>query len=228
MSGLQDLMKRLGYNFRTPSLLERAITHSSYANERRTPIPSNERLEFLGDSVLGVVTAVYLFTNDNGAEGELTRLRAAMVCEKALHSYSQKLELGSFLKLGRGEQRSGGSSRPSILADAFEAVVAAIFLDGGMDSARDFLLPFLEKELSNQKQIKFNDYKTTLQEIIQQNPEEHLEYVLAGETGPDHNKQFKVEVHLNSNVVGEGCGRSKKEAEQQAAHQALKLMGYDR
>ncbi|MDD2361586.1 MAG: ribonuclease III [Oscillospiraceae bacterium] len=228
MSGLQELMKRLGYNFRKPSLLERAITHSSYANERRTPIPSNERLEFLGDSVLGVVTAVYLFTNDKGAEGELTRLRAALVCEKALHSYSKKLELGSFIKLGRGEQRSGGSSRPSILADAFEAVVAAIFLDGGMESARDFLLPFLESELTNQKQIRFNDYKTTLQEIIQQNPEEHLEYVSTAESGPDHNKQFTVEVHLNSNVVGEGRGHSKKEAEQQAAHQALKLMGYDR
>lgn len=228
MGGLQDFMKRLGYRFRDPSLLERALTHSSYANERRNPIPSNERLEFLGDSVLGVVTAVYLFNKEKGAEGELTRLRAALVCEKALCSYSQKLELGSFLQLGRGEQRSGGAARPSILADAFEAVVAAIFLDGGMESAREFLIPFLENELSNQKRLHFNDYKTTLQEIIQQNPEEQLDYVLTGESGPDHNKQFTVEVHLNSNVLGEGRGRSKKEAEQQAARQALKLMGYDR
>ena len=228
MGGLQDFMERLGYRFRNPSLLERALTHSSYANERRNPIPSNERLEFLGDSVLGVVTAVYLFNKEKGAEGELTRLRAALVCEKALCSYSQKLELGSFLQLGRGEQRSGGAARPSILADAFEAVVAAIFLDGGMESAREFLIPFLENELSNQKRLHFNDYKTTLQEITQQNPEEQLDYVLTGESGPDHNKQFTVEVHLNSNVLGEGRGRSKKEAEQQAARQALKLMGYDR
>ena len=149
MGGLQDFMERLGYRFRNPSLLERALTHSSYANERRNPIPSNERLEFLGDSVLGVVTAVYLFNKEKGAEGELTRLRAALVCEKALCSYSQKLELGSFLQLGRGEQRSGGAARPSILADAFEAVVAAIFLDGGMESAREFLIPFLENELSS-------------------------------------------------------------------------------
>jgi ribonuclease-3 len=227
MSGLQDLMKRLNYNFRDPSLLERAMTHSSFANERRNPIPSNERLEFLGDSVLGMVTAVYLFSRENGAEGELTRIRAALVCEKALHSYSKKLDLGNYIQLGRGEQRTGGADRPSILADAFEAVVAAIFLDGGMEQAREFLLPFLEGELSSQRKQRFHDYKTTLQEIIQQNPEEHLDYVLTGESGPDHAKQFTVEVHLNSNVVGTGRGRSKKEAEQQAARQALKLMGYD-
>ncbi len=228
MVGLGDLMTRLNYKFHNPSLLERAMTHSSFANERRKPIPSNERLEFLGDSILGLVTAVYLFNRENGPEGELTRLRAALVCEKALYAYAKKLDLGSFLQLGRGEQRTGGADRPSILADAFEAVVAAIFLDGGMESAQDFLIPFLESELANQKDKKFYDYKTTLQEIIQQNPEEHLDYVLTGESGPDHNKQFTVEVHLNSNVIGAGKGRSKKEAEQQAARQALKLMGYDR
>ncbi|NLN81757.1 MAG: ribonuclease III [Clostridiales bacterium] len=228
MSGLQELIKRLKYDFRNPSLLARALTHSSYANERRSPIPSNERLEFLGDSVLGMVAAVYLFNRENGAEGELTKLRAALVCEKALYSYAKKLELGSFIRLGKGEQRTGGASRPSILADAFEAVVAAIFLDGGMDKAREFLVPFLESELSNQSKLRFHDYKTTLQEIIQQNPEEHLDYVLTGESGPDHNKQFTVEVHLNSNVIGTGRGHSKKEAEQQAARQALKLMGYDK
>ena len=227
MAELQDLMKRLGHTFRDPSLLQRAMTHSSFANERRTPIPSNERLEFLGDSVLGMVTAVYLFHKDTGAEGQLTRLRASLVCEKALHSYAKELDLGSFLQLGHGEKLTGGAQRPSILADAFEAVVAAIFLDGGMDSARNFLLPFLEKELSNQKRSQFRDYKTTLQEIIQQNPEEHLDYVLTGESGPDHNKVFTVEVHLNSNVIGCGKGRSKKDAEQQAAREALKLMGYD-
>ena len=177
---------------------------------------------------MGMVAAVYLFNRENGAEGELTKLRAALVCEKALYSYAKKLELGSFIRLGKGEQRTGGASRPSILADAFEAVVAAIFLDGGMDKAREFLVPFLESELSNQSKLRFHDYKTTLQEIIQQNPEEHLDYVLTGESGPDHNKQFTVEVHLNSNVIGTGRGHSKKEAEQQAARQALKLMGYDK
>jgi ribonuclease-3 len=227
MGGLKDLMNAINYNFRNPTLLERALTHSSYANERRNPIPSNERLEFLGDSVLGLVTAVYLFNKENWAEGELTRLRSSLVCEKALFSYAQKLNLGSFILLGKGEQRTGGATRPSILADAFEALIAAIFLDGGIESARNFLLPFLEDELSNQKSQRFNDYKTTLQEIIQQNPEEHLDYVLVGESGPDHNKTFTVEVHLNSNVIGTGRGRSKKEAEQQAARQALKLMGYD-
>ncbi len=227
MSEYRDLMKKMGYTFHNPSLLSRALTHSSYANERKNPIPSNQRLEFLGDSVLGVITAIYLFNRENGDEGELTRLRAALVCEKALYNYAQKLDLGSHIMLGRGEQRTGGAERPSILADTFEALVAAIFLDGGMDGARDFLLPFLEHELKKQRKIRFNDYKTALQEIVQQNPEEKLDYVLTGEDGPDHDKMFTVEVHLNSNIIGRGRGRSKKQAEQQAAREALKLMGYD-
>ena len=222
------LMDALGYTFQNPRLLENALTHSSFANERKAgAYKSNERLEFLGDSVLGMVTAVYLFHKENGPEGELTKLRAALVCEKALCSYARELELGRYLLLGRGEARTGGADRPSILADAFEAVTAAIYLDGGMEAARDFLLPFLKKELSNHRRLHFKDYKTTLQEIVQQNPEEKLEYVLTGESGPDHSKQFVVEVHLNSNVIGTGRGRSKKEAEQQAAREALKLMGYD-
>lgn len=227
MSEYRDLMEKIRYRFKNPSLLGRALTHSSYANERKNPIPSNQRLEFLGDSVLGVITAIYLFNRENGDEGELTRLRAALVCEKALYNYAQKLNLGSYIMLGRGEQRTGGAERPSILADTFEALVAAIFLDGGMDCARDFLLPFLENELNKQHKIRFNDFKTTLQEIVQQNPEEKLDYVLAGENGPDHDKVFTVEVHLNSNIIGRGRGHSKKQAEQQAAREALKLMGYD-
>ena len=222
------LMDKLGYTFANPRLLENALTHSSYANEQRAGgLKSNERLEFLGDSVLGMVTAVYLFHKQTGPEGELTKLRAALVCEKALFSYARELELGKYLRLGKGEARTGGAERPSILADAFEAVTAAIFLDGGMEAARGFLLPFLKKELSNHRRLHFKDYKTTLQEIIQQNPEEQLDYVLTGESGPDHDKTFKVEVHLNSNVIGRGRGRSKKEAEQQAAREALQLMGYD-
>ena len=227
MSSLNELMKAINYKFRNPGLLERALVHSSYANERRNPIPSNERLEFLGDSVLGLITAVYLFNKKNWSEGELTRLRAALVCEKALFSYAKKLGLGKHLLLGKGERMTGGASRPSILADAFEALVAAIFLDGGFEVATDFILPFLEEELSTQKSQRFSDYKTALQEIVQQNPEERLDYVLVGESGPDHSKIFTVEVRLNSNTIGSGRGRSKKEAEQQAARQALKLMGYD-
>ena len=221
------LMDKLGYRFRDPRLLEKALTHSSYANEGRHGLESNERLEFLGDSVLGFVAAKYLFEKETGPEGELTKLRAAVVCEKALCSYSRELGLGDYLLLGKGEQLTGGAERPSILADAFEAVIAAMFLDGGLEPVRGFVLRFVEKEANNQRKRHFKDYKTTLQEIVQQNPEEKLEYVLTGESGPDHSKQFVVEVHLNSNVIGTGRGRSKKEAEQQAAREALKLMGYD-
>ena len=220
-------MEKIGYRFRNPALLENALTHSSYANEGHHGMESNERLEFLGDSVLGFVAAKYLFEKENGPEGELTKLRAAVVCEKALCSYSKELGLGNYLLLGKGERLTGGAERPSILADAFEAVIAAMFLDGGLEPVRGFVLRFVEKEANNQRKRHFKDYKTTLQEIVQQNPEEKLEYVLTGESGPDHSKQFVVEVHLNSNVIGTGRGRSKKEAEQQAAREALKLMGYD-
>ena len=226
MAALDELMDRLGYCFHSPGLLKKALTHSSYANEGRHGLESNERLEFLGDSVLGMVAANYLFRRETGPEGELTKLRAAIVCEKALCSYARELRLGEHLLLGKGEKATGGAERPSILADAFEAVTAAMYLDGGFAPVEEFLTHFLEKEVSNQRRLHFKDYKTTLQEIIQQNPEERLEYVLTGESGPDHNKQFMVEVHLNSNVIGTGRGRSKQEAEQQAAREALKLMGY--
>ncbi len=223
----KEMMKVLGYTFKNPALLETALTHSSYANEGNRKLNSNERLEFLGDSVLGFVTAGYLFQHETGKEGELTRLRASLVCEKALSSYAKKINLGEYLLLGKGEQRGGGAQRASLLADAFEAVIAALYLDGGLQQAEAFILPFIKEELSNQRKPHFRDYKTQLQEIIQQNPEEQLEYELKGESGPDHNKQFLVEVHLNSNVIGSGKGKSKKEAEQQAAREALKLMGYD-
>lgn len=224
---LQTLMDKLGYTFKNPKLLEKALTHSSYANEGRHGLESNERLEFLGDSVLGFVAAKYLFEKETGPEGELTKLRAAVVCEKALCSYSKELGLGGYLRLGKGERMTGGAERPSILADAFEAVIAAMFLDGGLEPVRGFVLRFIEKEAHNQRRRHFKDYKTTLQEIVQQNPEEKLEYVLTGESGPDHSKVFIVEVHLHSNVIGTGRGRSKKEAEQQAAREALALMGYE-
>lgn len=224
---LTPLMKEIGYEFENVDLLWQALTHSSYANER-SGVECYERLEFLGDSVLGFVTARYLFEKDHSPnEGELTKLRAAVVCEKALCSYSNQLGLGQYARLGRGEQHSGGAERPSILADMYEAVLAAIYLDGGMEPAEKFVLRFIIPEAESQRRRRFKDYKTALQEIVQQSPGERLEYVLSGEFGPDHNKTFVTEVHLNSNVIGVGRGRSKKESEQQAAREALKLMGYE-
>lgn len=224
---LQELMNRIGYTFQNPELLQQALTHSSYANESKKKIPNNERMEFLGDSVLGLVTAEFLFHAERSHEGEMTKHRAALVCEKALFGYAKQLGLGEFLLLGRGEKQSGGDERPSILSDAFEAVIAAIFLDGGMEPAKAFILSYLEKETLPQAKKPFKDYKTALQEIVQQNPEETLEYVMTGESGPDHNKKFSFGVYLNSNLIGTGTARSKKEAEQRAAQEALRLMGYD-
>ncbi len=217
---------KLGYHFKNQSLLVRALTHSSHANEMRLPEGSNERLEFLGDAVLSVVVSEYIFKHfSHLPEGELTKLRASLVCEKALCEFAASIRLGDYLLLGRGEAQTGGRTRPSILADAFEAVIAAIYLDGGLVPVRNFVLRFVKNELSHMEDAPFTDYKTMLQEIIQKNPEEKLRYVLRGESGPDHDKRFVVEVRLNSNVVGNGEGRSKKDAEQQAAKQALELMG---
>ncbi len=224
---LQSVMETIGYTFRNPALLEQALTHSSYSNEGQGKGECYERLEFLGDSVLGFITARYLYENDRSPEGELTKLRAAVVCEKALCSYTRQLDLGKHIRLGKGEAHSGGASRPSILGDVYEAVLAAIYLDGGLEPAQRFVLRFIIPEIESQRRRHFKDYKTSLQEIVQQNPGERIEYVLVGSSGPDHNKVFSVEVHLNSNVIGSGHGHSKKEAEQQAAKEALKLMGYE-
>lgn len=224
---MKELEKRIGYKYKNISYLENALTHSSYANEVRHGTKSNERLEFLGDAVLSIVVSDYIYKHcPKLPEGELSKLRASLVCEKSLCRFSKALGVGEYLKLSRGEKNLNGQERPSILADAFEAIIASIYLDGGMEEARRFILSFVEPEIKNPKPRAFKDYKTTLQEIIQKNPEEHLEYVLTGEEGPDHDKHFFVEVHLNSNVIGKGGGRSKKEAEQQAAREALELMGY--
>ena len=221
---LQQLQEKIEYTFRDPELLHRALSHSSYVNERHNEHQSNERLEFLGDSVLGFITAEYYYTHFKAyPEGELTKLRAAMVCEKSLCVFARELDLGNCLLLGKGEICTGGRERPSILADAFEALVAAIYLDGGMAPAQKFVLRFVEKAAGAPG--AFHDYKTKLQEIIQKNPEESVEYVHVGESGPDHDKRFTVEVHLNSNVIGKGVGKSKKLAEQEAAREALTLMG---
>ncbi len=223
-----ELENKIGYHFNNKDLLKEALTHSSYANEHKAQkIKYNERLEFLGDAVLSIVVSDYIFKNcPELPEGELTKLRASLVCEKSLYKFAKKINLGSFLVLSKGERNNGGSNRPSILSDAFEALIAAIYIDGGMECAAKHILNFVVPEIKNSKQKKIKDYKTTLQEIIQKNPGEQLEYVLVNESGPDHNKHFVVEVHLNSNVIGKGGGRSKKEAEQQAAREALELMGY--
>ena len=223
-----DLQDKIGYQFNNVSLLKEALTHSSYANEHRLQnIRYNERLEFLGDAVLSIVVSDYIFKNcPELPEGELTKLRASLVCEKSLYEFAKKIDLGNYLLLSKGERNNGGADRPSILSDAFEALIAAIYIDGGMKSVSKHILNFVIPEIKNSKKKRINDYKTTLQEIIQKNPGEQLEYVLVNESGPDHNKHFVVEVHLNSNVIGKGGGRSKKEAEQQAAREALELMGY--
>lgn len=215
------------YTFKNKELLQEALSHSSYANENKKARRSNERLEFLGDSVLSLVVSQYLFQHFKALpEGELTKIRASLVCEKALYNFAQQIDLGEFISLGKGEEHTGGRERPSILADAFEAVIAAIYLDGGLEAARKHILSFIPQDVDSLKTISFNDYKTILQEIIQQNPEEKVEYVMKGQSGPDHDKAFVVQVCLNSNVIGNGTGRSKKQAEQMAAKEALELMGY--
>ena len=214
------LEKVIGYTFKNPVLLETALTHTSYANESRQPAAHHERLEFLGDSVLSVVVADYLYRHVNKPEGELTRIRASLVSEEALFQFAQEIELGKYLRLGRGEDMGGGRERPSVVSDAFESVIAALYLDGGMEVARNFILPFVTEGKTAEA-----DYKTQLQEVVQQNPEEKLTYVLESETGPDHDKHFVVAVHLNSNCFAHGEGRSTQPAEQHAAREALRLMG---
>lgn len=223
---MNSLEEKLGYKFKNRKLLENALMHSSYANEVRNGTSSNERLEFLGDSVLSIIVSDYIYKNfPKLPEGELTRMRASLVCEKTLCTFSRELGVGEYLMLGKGEDKGGGRERDSILADAFEAILAAIYLDGGMEPARKHALRYIMRELNHTEDEGFKDYKTALQEIIQRNPEEAVNYILTGESGPDHDKRFMVEVHLNSNVIGKGSGRNKKQAEQMAAKQALELMG---
>ncbi len=223
-----ELEEIIGYQFHNKELLTTALTHSSYANERKAQhVQYNERLEFLGDAVLSVVVSDYIFKHcPDLPEGELTKLRASLVCEKSLYEFAKQIDLGKYLLLSKGERHNGGAERPSILSDAFEALIAAIYIDGGITPASKHILNFVVPAIKGSRKKQVKDYKTTLQEIIQKNPGERLEYVLVSESGPDHNKHFVFEVHLNSNVIGKGGGRSKKEAEQQAAREALELMGY--
>lgn len=215
-----EFEKRIGYTFQNKDYLKHAMRHSSYANEHPAEKSGcNERLEFLGDSILGFITARYLYENfPHKPEGELTKIRAARVCESALHSYAVQIRLGEVLLLGHGEELGGGRERPSLLADAFEALLAAMYLDGGMKPVEQFLLPFIrEHQLDSSK-----DYKTTLQELVQQKPGKELHYQITDVKGPDHEKQFSACVSLDHKVIGEGFGKSKKEAEQMAAQNALK------
>ncbi len=227
MEKISEFEEIIGYSFKDKNLIYTALSHSSFANENKKQRKSNERLEFLGDSVLSIIVSDYIFEHYTFLpEGELTKIRASLVCEKALFEFAKQIRLGDFIMLGKGEMNTGGRTRPSILADAFEAVIAAIYLDGGMEAAKKHVLRFIPKDL-DPKHYQITDYKTVLQEIIQRNPEETVEYVLTGEKGPDHDKEFTVAVMLNSNVIGEGKGKSKKSAEQMAAKQALDLMGYE-
>ncbi len=226
MTAMKTLEQKINYTFKDKKLLENALTHSSYAHETRHPEMCNERLEFLGDSVLSVVVSDFLYKSfPKLPEGKLTRIRASAVCEKALSEFSRKIGLGDFLLLSHGEERTGGRDRSSIIADALEALIAAIYLDGGMEPAGKFVLSFVVPSLDKHLGAVEKDFKTHLQEVIQHNPEDKLIYTLVGEQGPDHDKRFTVEVRINSNLVGTGTGHSKKDAEQAAAEQALRLMG---
>ncbi len=222
---LNELETAIGYHFENIALLQNALTHSSYANERfHDGLRSNERLEFLGDSILGMVTAEYLYRNfPERPEGDLSRMRADMVCEKSLARIAERIALGEHLLLGHGEEQTGGRNRESILADAVESVIAACFLDGGMAPARAFIDRFVLTEVPVRR-MHNADHKTTLQEKVQQKKNQTLTYVLTGESGPDHDKCFAVEVLLNGVFLGRGSGSSKKRAEQAAAEDALRRL----
>ena len=223
---MQELQEKICYFFNDKDLLKTALTHSSYSNEIKSFCQNNERLEFLGDSVISLIIAEHLFKIfPHDSEGDLTRIRASFVCDNSLAKFAKRINLGKFLIMGKGEINSGGQNRLSNLEDAFEALVGAIYLDGGIEAARKFVLRFMPDKENMKKIDHLTDYKTRLQESIQQNPEEKVEYVLVNESGPDHDKIFEVELHLNSNIIGSGIGKSKKRAEQNAAKQALRLMG---
>lgn len=223
--------EKIGYQYKNKDLLITALTHSSYANEckpKGEAVEYNERLEFLGDSVLSIIVSDYLFkTYPDTPEGDLTRIRASAVCEKTLGKLAKDIGLGKYMRLGHGEEMSHGRERISILADAFEALLASIYLDSGSrEAVEKFLMPLVVPEIKQfTENGKNKDHKTLLQQIVQQERGEILEYVLVGESGPDHAKTFTVEARLNSNVIGHGSGKSKREAEQMAAKEALILFG---
>ena len=215
----EDLQQVLHYTFKNPALLRIALTHTSFANESKVPTTHNERLEFLGDSVLSVVVADHLFHQSKRPEGELSRMRASLVSEEALFQFAEEIQLGEYLRLGHGEELGGGRTRPSVVSDAFEAVIAALYLDGGFEVARNFIMPFITEGKTAEE-----DYKTRLQEVVQQDPDAALRYEVVDETGPDHDKKFTVSVWRNGTHLADGVGRSKKAAEQNAAKKALEKL----
>ena len=230
---IEELEAIIEYEFKNKEFLRTALTHSSYANElkaRKKNSECNERLEFLGDSVLSIIVSEYLFERyASSPEGELTKFRAAVVQSGALASYARRIQLGEFLYLGVGEEKNDGRERQSNLENAFEALLAAIYLDAGDEgkaAVKKFLLPFIKDEIKRVSDTGLHrDYKTELQQLIQQAEGDFLEYVTVGESGPDHKKTFSVEARLNSNVIGKGVGKTKREAEQNAAKKALELFG---
>lgn len=217
----EEFQEKIGYRFQNKRLLTQALSHSSYSNERRmSKLANNERLEFLGDAVLELTTSEFLYEKyPKQPEGELTRLRASIVCEQTLAFCTRELELGKYLLLGKGEDMTGGRERKSILSDALEAVIGAIYLDGGFASAKEFIHKFVLNDIEH-KQLFF-DSKTILQEIVQGHYEGEISYQLIGESGPDHDKKYTVEVMIGKESIGQGEGRTKKSAEQEAAYRAL-------
>ena len=220
-SSLRQLEVEMGYFFNNPSLLEKAMTHSSYANEHHTQ--SNERLEFLGDAVLELVSSDFLYRRFKDLpEGELTRMRARFVCEKALYKTSERFGLNDFILLGKGEEATGGRDRASLVSDAFESLIGAVYLDGGFANAKELVIKFI---LSDMDEQFFFDSKTMLQEYLQSLSRSDPEYVVTGESGPDHNKRYTVRVVSEGKILGEGTDTSKKGAAQAAALEALKKLG---
>lgn len=222
---MKNVQEKIGYRFKNVKLLETALTHSSYANEYKTE--SNERLEFLGDSVLSVIVSDYIFRRmSHTAEGWLSKHRATLVCERSLYEISKRISLSAFIKLGRGEEMTGGRERPSIVSDAFEAVLAAIYLDGGMEAARKWVINLMRDDIEEVAMgSSYKDYKTMLQEALQKGTTGKVTYRTIAETGLDHNKTFEVEVLVDNIPRNRGKGRNKKEAEQNAAHIALENIG---
>jgi ribonuclease-3 len=220
---IDELEKKIGYKFKNPELLLNALTHSSYANENRGRISDNERLEFLGDAVLGLVIADYLYRLfEEHKEGDLTKIRASIVSEEPLSLIARDIGLGQFLLLGKGEANTGGRDRDSVLADAVEAVIGAVYLEAGINQAKELIIGLFSSLMEKSFQGKgFQDYKTNLQEMLQAKGEEEIVYRVIKESGPDHNKEFVVEVLCGRRVIGRGKGKSKKEAEQRAAKEAL-------
>ncbi len=223
---MKELERRIGHSFNNRSLLLTALTHSSYANERHdSACMSYERLEFLGDSILSLVTAEYLYSHEPALpEGRMTRLRAELVCEVSLHKVAQELGIGGYMRLGKGEEHSGGRERASILADMVESVIAAIYLDSGMDKARSFIMEKVLRDAQLSESHRVADYKTALQELVQKKSDSSIQYQIVSESGPDHNKVFTFRVLVNGKEAGQGSGRTKKEAEQMAARQALETL----